>query len=94
MMPMSEDRFYFFFDVSLPRGSMTSEDGVRAELKEYFKGWHEAVQLIIDNFELSKLARVEICDTDTLSTLIDKSGRAVLIGDAAHATAPDLGQGG
>lgn len=91
---MSEDRFYVFFDCVLPRGTATDPQGVRSELKHHFEGWHESVQILIDNMDPTKIARVEICDTDTLPTLIDPSGRAVLIGDAAHATAPDLGQGG
>ena len=94
MMPMSDSRFYVFFDCTLPRGTATDPDGVKPELKRYFAGWHESVQLLIDNLDPAKIARVEICDTDTLPTLIDPSGRAALIGDAAHATAPDLGQGG
>lgn len=94
LMPMSEDRFYIFFDCVLPKGTATDPDGIKAELKHHFEGWHEAVQLLIDNIAVESIARVEIHDTDTLPTLIDPSGRAVLIGDAAHATAPDLGQGG
>lgn len=94
MMPMSEDRFYVFFDCTLPKGTAANPEGVKPELKHYFAGWHESVQLLIDNLDSKAIARVEIHDTDTLPTLIDPSGRAVLIGDAAHATAPDLGQGG
>jgi FAD-dependent urate hydroxylase len=93
-MPMSNERFYIFFDCVLPKGTAVNEDGIKAELKNHFKGWNESIQLLIDNIDVKSIARVEIHDTDTLPTLIDPSGRAVLIGDAAHATAPDLGQGG
>jgi len=94
LMPMSESRFYVFFDCVLPQGTATDPAGIKAELRKHFEGWHESVQLLIEDMDVSKIARVEICDTDTLPTLIDPSGRALLIGDAAHATAPDLGQGG
>ena len=93
-MPMSEERFYVFFDCVLPKGTATDPEGIKTELKNHFKGWDGVIQLTIDNIDVKAIARVEIHDTDTLPTLIDPSGRAVLIGDAAHATAPDLGQGG
>ncbi|KAK9900050.1 putative flavoprotein monooxygenase acting on aromatic compound [Cystobasidium minutum MCA 4210] len=93
-MPMSNERFYVFFDCVLPKGTATDPDGIKAELKSHFKDWNEVIHLTIDNMDVKSIARVEIHDTDTLPTLIDALGRAVLIGDAAHATAPDLGQGG
>jgi FAD-dependent urate hydroxylase len=91
---MSNERFYVFFDCVLPKGTAVDPDGIKAELKNHFQGWNEAIQLLIDNIDVKSIARVEIHDTDTLPILYDPSGRAVLIGDAAHATAPDLGQGG
>lgn len=93
-MPMGGDRFYFFMDVTLPKGTTSTQDKYQDELAETFKGWNESVQLIIKNLDPKKVARVEIHDTEALPTLVDDSGRAILIGDAAHATAPDLGQGG
>jgi FAD-dependent urate hydroxylase len=91
----AEDQFYFFFDASPPQTTeRVPPEAIQAELREHFKGWHEAVQVAIEKLDPTKVARVEIHDTDPLPTLIDPSGRAVLVGDAAHATAPDLGQGG
>ncbi|KAK4700958.1 hypothetical protein P7C70_g5282, partial [Phenoliferia sp. Uapishka_3] len=98
MMPMGDGgKFYFYFDASPERGPdipLPTASGYKAELREHFAGWHPAVQRLIDVVDESKIARAEIHDTDPLPTLIDPSGRALLIGDAAHATAPDLGQGG
>jgi FAD-dependent urate hydroxylase len=95
MMPMGGDRFYFFFDASPPQtAERVPPEAIQPELREHFKGWHPAVMTAIERLDPTKVARVEIHDTDPLPTLIDPSGRAVLVGDAAHATAPDLGQGG
>ncbi len=92
MMPVAGDRFYFFFDVPLPTGSSCDRANYRTELKEYFQGWAEPVQLLIDRLDPEAVARVEIHDVGPISRMV--RGRVALLGDAAHATCPDLGQGG
>lgn len=92
---MGENKFYFWFDASPPQtGTSVSSDTYKDELRQHFTGWHEAVQRLIDVVDPSTMARIEIHDTEPLLSLTDPSGRAVIIGDAAHATTPDLGQGG
>ena len=91
MMPVGGDRFYFFFDVPLPKGTM-SEPDYQEELTSFFKGWAAPVQNLIQRLDPLKTNRVEIHDTEPLQTLV--SGRVALLGDAGHSTAPDLGQGG
>lgn len=92
---MGDNRFYFWFDASPPRADpLPTSSEYKAELRQQFQGWHPAVQKLIEEADETKMARIEIHDTDLLSILTDPSGRAILIGDAAHATAPDLGQGG
>lgn len=64
----------------------------RRVLSHYFDGWPAPVRYLIDKMDPSLIASVAIHDTDLVPTLAD--GRVVMIGDAAHAMAPDLGQGG
>ncbi|MBD2070677.1 FAD-dependent urate hydroxylase HpxO [Leptolyngbya sp. FACHB-671] len=92
MMPVGGDRFYFFFDVPLPTGTVSSPGTYREELASFFKGWADPVQNLIQRLDPLKTNRVEIHDVDPLKTLV--RDRVVLLGDAAHSTAPDLGQGG
>jgi FAD-dependent urate hydroxylase len=92
MMPVGGDRFYFFFDVPLPPGTSAVPEQYRADLKQYFAGWADPVQRLIDRLDPSTMARPEIHDVGPLEKLV--RGRVVLLGDAAHATCPDLGQGG
>jgi FAD-dependent urate hydroxylase len=92
MMPIGGDRFYFFFDVPLPQGTVSSPEQHQAELSEFFAGWAPPVQALIRQIEPFKTNRVEIHDTDPLPKLV--RGRVALLGDAGHGTAPDLGQGG
>ncbi len=92
LMPVAGDRFYFFFDVPLPKGTPANPDNYKTELREHFQGWAKPVQLLIDRFDPYAVARPEIHDVGPLERFV--RGRVALLGDSAHATCPDLGQGG
>ncbi len=92
MMPVAGDRFYFFFDVPLPKGTSSQPEQYRDELTTYFAGWASPVQALIQALDPAKTNRVEVHDIEPLHTLV--RGRVALLGDSAHGTAPDLGQGG
>lgn len=91
VMPVGGDRFYFFFDVPLPKEAEPKEN-VREELSHYFAGWADPVQHLIQAINPDATNRVPIHDLDPLPTLVN--GRIALLGDAGHSTTPDLGQGG
>lgn len=92
LMPVSGNRFYFFFDVPLPASFNENRDSLRADLYSYFSGWTSQVQRLISKISPMHTNRIEIHDIDPLSQII--SGRVALLGDAAHCTTPDIGQGG
>lgn len=92
MMPIGDNRFYFFFGCPKPQGTQVSLEEIRAELKETFAGWAQPVQNLIDKLDPEQVNRLEISDIDPLPHLV--KGRIALVGDAGHATTPTLGQGG
>ncbi|WP_075181736.1 FAD-dependent urate hydroxylase HpxO [Pantoea sp. 1.19] len=92
LMPVAENRFYFFFDVPLPKGLAEDRSTVRADLSRYFAGWAPPVQALIARLDPDTTNRIEIHDIDPFPTLV--KGRVALLGDAAHSTTPDIGQGG
>lgn len=92
LMPVSEGRFYFFFDVPLPAGLAEDRTTLRADLMRYFSGWAPQVQRLITAIDPQTTNRIEIHDIEPFDRLV--RGKVALLGDAGHSTTPDIGQGG
>ena len=92
LMPVSGNRFYFFFDVPLPTGLKEDRSTVRDDLQRYFAGWAAPVQKLIASINPETTNRIEIHDIEPFMQLV--KGRVALLGDAGHSTTPDIGQGG
>ncbi len=92
IMPIAEGRFYFFFDVPLPKGLAEDRSTVIKDLRDYFKGWAQPVQTLIAAIDPETTNRIEIHDIEPFDTLV--KDKIALLGDSAHSTTPDIGQGG
>ncbi|TDP01888.1 FAD-dependent urate hydroxylase HpxO [Marinomonas balearica] len=92
IMPIANKRFYFFFDVPLPLGLAEDRTTVKQDLKRYFNGWTAPVQKLIDAIDPQTTNRIEIHDIEPFDQLVN--GKIALLGDSAHSTTPDIGQGG
>lgn len=92
LMPVANNRFYFFLDVPLEMGLENNKSNYQDTLKQYFAGWCAPVQQLIERLDPVKTNRVEICDIEPFTQYY--KGRVVIVGDAAHSTTPDIGQGG
>ena len=65
------------------------QDALRRHLRRHHAGWHAPIPQLID-----ALQEIVVSASLDLATLPNWSrGRALLIGDAAHATSPHAGQG-
>ncbi|MEO2134748.1 FAD-dependent urate hydroxylase HpxO [Microbacterium sp.] len=91
VMPIAGDRFYFWFDIPQPSG-LAYDRGDLAPLREAFGDWAPGVQELLAAIDpAASLNRVEIWDITPFDTWT--KGRVAILGDAAHNTSPDIGQG-
>jgi len=72
------------------KASRTSPTG-EAELSRRFCGWHEPIAAVLEAADEAAILRNDVYYLGPLPRWSE--GRVVLVGDAAHATTPGVGQG-
>jgi 2-polyprenyl-6-methoxyphenol hydroxylase-like FAD-dependent oxidoreductase len=89
--PMSQGRAYWFVQKYAPEGEADKPSGRKMGILELFHDWHDPIPAVIEATAEADILRNDIYELQHLHQW--SHGRVTLLGDAAHAMTPDLGQG-
>jgi 2-polyprenyl-6-methoxyphenol hydroxylase-like FAD-dependent oxidoreductase len=91
LVDIGRGRTYWFATKNAPEGEPDAPGGRRAEIMRRFSGWHEPIAAVAEAANEGAILRNDVYYLEPLPRWSD--GRVVLVGDAAHATTPGVGQG-
>lgn len=88
---ISENEVYWFAVAKSPPGLNDVQEEIKSELLQKYQSFNPVISQIISSTEPNKIIRNDIFDLKRLDSW--SRGKICLMGDAAHATTPNMGQG-
>ncbi len=88
---MGAEKIYWFATANTPPGVTYPPDEQKSWLLKIFGGWHHPIGPLLEATPANVILHNDISDFAPLSQW--SVSRITLLGDAAHATTPNLGQG-
>jgi 2-polyprenyl-6-methoxyphenol hydroxylase-like FAD-dependent oxidoreductase len=90
-LSIGRGRVYWFGTTNAPEGSPDAPIGRKQEVLETFRGWHNPIEAVVEATEAQAILRNDVYDRKPVNRWGE--GRVTLLGDAAHPSTPNLGQG-
>jgi 2-polyprenyl-6-methoxyphenol hydroxylase-like FAD-dependent oxidoreductase len=90
VMPLAHGQVYCYATAAAPAGERAPDE--KAELIRLFGGWHRPIPALLAATGPDAVLRHDLYSMDTPLPAFHR-GRVALLGDAAHAMTPHLGQG-
>lgn len=90
IVPLPDNRLYWFGTLTTDAGRVFDDE--RAAVHDIFGTWHDPIPACLDATPADSIIRHDVYELAQPLTSFTH-GRSVLLGDAAHAMTPNLGQG-
>lgn len=91
LVPLTNKRIYWFACINAPEKSEIHQKYTKNDLIENFKNYHSPIPQVLANTQEFEIILRDIVDFEPIKKFAFQ--RVLLIGDAAHATTPNMGQG-
>jgi 2-polyprenyl-6-methoxyphenol hydroxylase-like FAD-dependent oxidoreductase len=91
IVPLAGNKIYWFACVNTPVNNSAMKNYTVEDLRKQFAGYHHLIEAILKETKNENLIWGDINDIKPISRYAFNN--ILLIGDAAHATTPNLGQG-
>lgn len=91
ILRVDKERVYWFATANAPAGRTLPPGERKSSLLQRFRGWHHPVELLLESTPADEILHNDIYDLKPIERW--GIGRVVLLGDAAHPTTPNMGQG-
>jgi len=92
IVPLTKNRVYWFAVKNAPANDDSMKRSTKADILGYFDKWNKDMIQVIEETDESQIILNDISDIDPIKKF--DFGNILLAGDAAHATTPNMGQGG